>query len=144
MAKRYSLSEKEKELILDVIKGMLLQHPQISFVYLHGSFLLEECFADIDLAVYLNSLKNVDKAKVTEYEIRLEMELEKAINYPVDLRVLNFAPLSFKYGVIKKGTLLFETDEEHRASFQERTLDLYFDFEPYRKRYFKEALGFEI
>ncbi len=77
------------------------------------------------------------------YEIELEIKLEETLKYPMDVRVLNYAPLSFQYQVIKNGNLLFEKDGDCRVDFQTKTLDFYFDFAPFRKQYLKEVLGFE-
>ncbi len=80
----------------------------------------------------------------TLYEIDLKMQLEKLINFPVDARVLNSAPLSFQSSVIKTGRLLFSKNEDLRIDFQVLTLKMYFDFEPYRRRYMKEVFSIEI
>ena len=84
-------------------------------------------------------------ASVLEYELQMETDLMKALKkYIVDVRVLNGAPLSFKYNVIKDGIVLLSKDDDKRADFEEKTIILYLDFLPYRKSYLKETLGVEV
>lgn len=74
-------------------------------------------------------------------ELKLEAELYNLIQYPVDVRILNGAPLSFRYNVIKHGRHLAVLDDDARCDFEEATVSNYFDFAPYRKMYLQEALG---
>jgi hypothetical protein len=62
-------------------------------------------------------------------------------NLPVDLRILNDAPLSFRYNVIRYGRPVFVRDSDARFEFVEATLRGYFDFAPYREMYLRETLG---
>ncbi|NPV29750.1 MAG: nucleotidyltransferase domain-containing protein [Firmicutes bacterium] len=109
---------RKKEVILAKIKNLLEAQPEISFAYAHGSFLEQETFGDIDLAIYLSP---VPAGSGTYYELALESALEELIHYPVDLRILNEAPLSFKYSVLRNGTRILEKDEDLRVAFQEQT-----------------------
>jgi hypothetical protein len=121
------------------IRDFLASRSDLAFAYLHGSFLTEDRFHDIDIAVYL---KTVPSSPV-QAELEIEMKLIEAIGreYPVDARLLNTAPVSFRYGVIKNGDPIFVADEEARTSFVETTLSSHFDFAPFHKRYLKETLG---
>ena len=47
---------------------MLIKHEEISFAYLHGSFIKGDAFQDIDVAVYLGRMP----ASVLEYELHWE------------------------------------------------------------------------
>ncbi len=138
-AKRHKKIPKDKRTAIENnLKEVLEKHPKISFAYLHGSFIKDEGFGDIDVAVYL---KDIPPSPL-DYELKLETELMDAVGcYTVDVRVLNMSPLSFKYNVIKDGVLLIVRDDELRAQFQETTLINYFDFAPYRNNYLKETLG---
>ena len=64
--------------------------------------------------------------------------------YIVDVRILNGAPLSFKYNLIKDGIVLLSKDDDKRVDFEEKTIVLYLDFLPYRKLYLRETLGVEV
>lgn len=142
MEKRHrKISDAEKEAIKKDLKKVLEKHPEISFAYLHGSFIKEQGFKDIDIAVYLIETPS----SILDYELKLETELMgAAVHYQVDVRVLNSSPLSFRYNVIKEGIPLIVRDDDKRAEFQENTLIDYFDFAPYRKMYLKEVLGVGI
>ncbi len=138
--KKYNISKYEKEKIFDSIKNILIKLPEIIFAYVHGSFTEKKGFGDIDLAVFLKDDEISDQ--ILKYEIELEIKLEESIKYPLDVRVLNNAPLSFKYNVIKRGTLLFEKEADSRVDFETKTLNFYFDFAPFRKQYLEEVLNF--
>jgi hypothetical protein len=105
---------------------------------LHGSFAIGDRFKDIDIAVYLDPLPS----SPLQVELEIETELGDAIKkYPVDVRVLNNSPLSFRYNVIKHGEPIVAHDDDLRSDFVETTLSNYFDFSPFLKIYLKEALG---
>ncbi|MCK9419490.1 MAG: nucleotidyltransferase domain-containing protein [Nitrospirae bacterium] len=141
MKKFNELTETKKITVQNTLKSVLEKHPDICFAYLHGSFVKREDFNDIDVALYLVSRP----AAPLEYELSLEAEFMDVVRkYPVDVRVLNTAPLSFRYNVIKEGVLLIVNDDEKRTGFQEATLADYFDFAPYRMLYLKEALGIGV
>jgi hypothetical protein len=61
--------------------------------------------------------------------------------YPIEVRVLNKAPLLFRYNVLRYGEPVLVFDDDLRCDFVEATLANYFDFAPFRKMYLKEALG---
>ncbi|AGK60562.1 hypothetical protein Asulf_00541 [Archaeoglobus sulfaticallidus PM70-1] len=75
-----------------------------------------------------------------DYELKLSAEIEKAVRLPVDVRVLNSAPLSFKYKTIK-GELLTSKNEEIRFRFIERILMEYLDFKPIEEKIIEEILA---
>jgi predicted nucleotidyltransferase len=137
LRKRYSLEKKKRSVILDKIKDMLDAQGEISFAYVHGSFLDGETFGDIDIAVYLYPLP--PRANIY-YEFALENAVEEQTGYPVDVRIINEAPLSFKFSVLRNGKCILEKDEDIRVAFQEQTVSMYYDFAPFRERYLKEAL----
>jgi predicted nucleotidyltransferase len=136
--KRYIIHPDEKKAMYEVLSNSLATDDNILFAYVHGSFVSDEHFNDIDVAVYV---KNVP-ALTVEYELNLELQLMKCLGkYIVDVKVLNQAPLSFQYNVIRRGKLLFAIDDDERSEFQEKTVLLYLDFLPYRKRYLQEVCG---
>lgn len=44
------------------------------------------------------------------FEMELEAELERLISMSVDVRVINHAPLTFAYNVLKEGSVLVDKD----------------------------------
>ena len=134
-------SKAERDAIESALKGLIEKHAEVVFAYVHGSFGRGEAFSDIDITLYLGDIP----ASPLEYELSLEAECSEVIaRFPADVKVLNAAPLSFRYHVIKDGKLLIERDGEKRAGFQEATLADYFDFAPYRALYVKEVLGLGV
>ena len=135
------IDKVSKKAVKEAIREVLKNHEEILFAYLHGSFVKKDAFHDIDVAIYLERMP----ASVLEYELQMETDLMKALRkYIIDVRVLNGAPLSFKYNVIKDGIVLLSKDDDKRADFEEKTIVLYLDFLPYRKLYLRETLGVEV
>jgi len=136
--KFFQISSVTKERVTEEIKAFLRGQPDIIFAYLHGSFLRADRFRDIDVALFLRN----PASSTLQAEIRLETELAKVIKkFPVEIKVLNHAPLSFRYNVIKDGSVIAVLDDALRCEFVESTLRDYFDFAPFRKLYLKEALS---
>ena len=126
------LSEKIKMRI----RKILAEREEVIFAYIHGSF-NEDHFRDVDIAVYVEEDKVED---FLNYELELSMKIEEVIRLPVDVRVLNSAPLSFRYRAIR-GELLISKNEELRFRFVEETLMEYLDFKPIEDRILREILS---
>ncbi|EFK06143.1 putative toxin-antitoxin system, toxin component [delta proteobacterium NaphS2] len=125
------------------IHAVLRERPEILFGYLHGSVLLSQDPKDIDIAVFLvpdvyDKLRKMGNMSL-DFTIPLEMTLEKEIAMPVDLQILNDAPLRFKYTAVSKGQLVIDLDSRIRSDFESITRVKYFDFRPKREAYLKEA-----
>jgi len=131
-------TKSEKEKVKEIITDILKKREEILFSYIHGSF-MENDFRDIDIAVYLG-----DNKQFLKYELKMEREIEDVIGFPVDVRVINQAPLSFRFNVIKNGILLFSNDENIRCDFESLGIVEYHDFDYQMKNYRKEAMGIEI
>ncbi|MEQ9714074.1 MAG: type VII toxin-antitoxin system MntA family adenylyltransferase antitoxin [Candidatus Asgardarchaeia archaeon] len=121
--KYYTLSQEERIKIEKKIKDILSHDENIIFAFIHGSFISGNPFRDIDIAVFLKDEKDAF-SYVTRYSAKIEIE----IKYPIDLHVLNEAPLTFQYHAITKGKLLLSRDELTLDLFIERTLKKYWDF----------------
>lgn len=134
------LNEEQRERIKKKMADFLHKKPDIIFAYLHGSF-LEGHFRDIDVAVYLTK---ITEREAVQYELNLENELGKFTGSWADVRILNHAPLSFRFSVIKNGILLFSKDERIRCDFECLTIVEYQDVDFLRKIYRMEALGIKV
>jgi hypothetical protein len=66
--------------------------------------------------------------------------LSRKTGYPVDVRVLNNAPVSFVYNVLK-GKLIFEKNEDVRCQVMENTIRSYLDMKPILYLATKEAFS---
>jgi len=105
---------------------LLFKDKEILFAYLHGSFLEQAEFNDIDVGLCLDE-KSIPEIDPVDYEILLSLKLEKEIEGTVDVKILNFPPLCFKYQV-SCGKLLFSRNELKREEFLCSVWREYFDF----------------
>jgi len=135
----HTISAQVREWAVDELKRALALHPEVAFAYLHGSFVSEPVFRDLDVAVYLDP-EVPDRKPPWQYESELGSELEAALRMPVDVRVLNCAALSFRYQAVK-GHLLAAREADLVDEFRARTWDDYFDFAPFARRYLREVLS---
>ena len=141
--KRYrNLPESKRAEILKVLERALEKEQGLCAVYVHGSFIKEGPFHDIDIALYYYPTPEFN---LLDKELGIEVALEEALIragfcVPVDVRIINRAPLSFRYHVIKEGKLLLVREDNRRVDFEVLTLTQYFDFAPFRAAYLKEVL----
>jgi hypothetical protein len=134
----HQLSKKEKEEIKKGLGSILAGRKEVIFAYLYGGFLSAAWFRDLDIAVFMDE-KKVGIREALDYEISLSLEIEKMLRLPIDVKVLNYAPLSFRYEVTK-GEVIFSRDEEARFTFLEETWHRYQDFAPVEKQFIREML----
>ena len=131
-----------KDNVIKEIRDIIEKDSVVLFAYLHGSFLENSSYHDIDVAIYLKEEKGITPLVMQEKEFKLSSMLEQRYrNTRFDVRILNLAPISFKYQVIKNGLLLFTKDEEKLTNFEMATIPHYLDFSIYRKRYLREVLS---
>lgn len=110
------------------IEKVLDGFQEIEFAYLFGSFLEREVCRDIDLAVYVS--KDYSPYEKMKFSLKIGRELEKAIKprCEFDVKILNYAPLSFQYEIIKTGKVLFSRDEVKRIRYEAHILSRYLDY----------------
>jgi len=129
MIVRRQLSQEDKEQIVERLRHLLARRDEVQFACLHGSFLEPQGgFRDIDIGVWVEPSR-VDKKNALDYEWELDAWLERHIPHPIDLKVLNYAPLGFRYAA-SGGRLLYARDEVAWYDFRERTWEEYLDFAP--------------
>ncbi len=133
---RHHLPTDHRDRIVDLLSAHVLKnHPEIAAAYIFGSFATAGPFADIDVALLLGDLPTDPLG----YEFALESDFERIAGFPVDVRILNPAPLSFQYQVIRRGRIIADRDPTFRADFMSLALKKYFDFAPFRRRYLQEV-----
>lgn len=134
--KKHSLTTPERTRVRARIADRLrLSFLEITAVYIFGSFVGQDGFGDVDVGILLST---DEPAQPLAYELNIENLLEKEIGFPVDVRILNGAPLSFKQNVIRNGLLIVDNDPNRRAAFEGNVRKQYFDFSRFRERYLKE------
>lgn len=132
---KHFLEQTQKENVVKQIVSALTEYDEIILAYVFGSFIQSDYFSDIDLGILLEETL----ATPLNIELQLEIALEDIVHYPIDVRILNQAPLSFCQNVIRYGRVVLEKDANLRADFMGRILKQYFDFAPFRRRYLKEV-----
>jgi uncharacterized protein len=127
-------------MIAESIKAQLQQSlqpiPGLCFAMLYGSAVDSEHFRDLDVGLWVDR-EIVSKAQELAFGFDLAAKLEKVLSFPVDVRVINNAPLAFRYNV-SKGIPLLINDEDRFTHFLERTWDEYLDFAPVAMQYLQE------
>jgi len=107
---------------------------RVACAYLFGSVARGEAGpgSDVDVAVLLGA---PPPATLQGAGFRLEGDLERALGRPVDLVVLNRAPVDLVHRVLHDGVLVFEADRSARVRFEVRARNQYFDLRPILDRY---------
>ena len=129
---------EERRRITETVKEVLRQDRNIVFAFLYGSFIDSAAFRDIDVGVFV---RNVAASSFVDRQLTLSRQIEDALPMPlcVDVKVINRAPLPFRFNVIR-GELLLCRDDEMLEEFMVSTARKYLDFAPVRRRYIKEAM----
>lgn len=136
----FTPGEEEKALVLQRLAGFVSGYDEISFAYIFGSFVHDPGFHDLDIGVYLvgDIFYALYEKTTFDYEFQMGVSLEKLLNYPVDVKVLNRAPVPLCYAVTQ-GKLLFSRDEPARYAWVEKTWDYYLDM-----KYFLKSSLFDL
>ena len=132
-------SERDREQIAGALRRELEARPEVVLALLHGSFSKGGAYRDIDVAVWLDPgrLSLDDRFR---YALDLSVHLQLQLGSPIDVRVLNDAPLAFRYHALQ-GRPLVLRDETFLDELRARTWDDYLDFQPFARQYLREALG---
>ena len=68
-------------------------------------------------------------------ELTIQGDIEAISGFsPVDVRIINQAPLLVQGRIIQEGVLLYEQDRARRIAFEIATRKRYFDFAPVARR----------
>lgn len=150
----FQCTAEERERLFSILRESLAAREDILFAYVYGSFGAGNPFHDIDVGVYLTGECEREDVWV---DIELARNLELAVwrarvtcqsgsnkdvrrpRIPLDVRVLNKAPVVFSYHVLQ-GHLLFSRGEDVRVSWAVQTVSRYLDMKPLRHAALKEAM----
>lgn len=135
------LSAKKKEVIIRKISDILRAKEHILFAYIFGSFSLEDTFKDIDIGIFITDIKVKSPLRL---ELEMEVDLEDAIHIPVDIRIINDAPLTFIYNILKSGIVIVDKNKSLRGDFEGLIYKKYFDFQHLRREYLREIMNAPI
>jgi predicted nucleotidyltransferase len=134
--RQFTIDLEKRESIVRPIVAQLAQHPEILAIVLYGSFLNRERFRDIDLALLVDE-RRLPSERFLDYELDRLEELSRLSKFPLDIRIVNRAPVLFRYAVTQ-GRVLFCREERTWVEFRERTWKEYLDFEPVARLYIQE------
>jgi len=133
----HSMSETQREQLIMRLQSTLGAHPNVVFAYLYGSFAEGFPFHDIDVGV---CLAHAPASKATELGLELSATFSELMGLPVDVRVLNYAPVPFAYHVLR-GRLLADRDPDTRSRITENVVARYLDIRPLLRQAAKEAFA---
>jgi predicted nucleotidyltransferase len=127
--------------VLQQLQGFFNRnHAGIVCVYVYGSMARgEACGAsDIDVAVLY-----AQEPPLTLDGLGLELgsTLERLLGKPVDLVILNRAPLDLIHRVLRDGVLVYDSDPSSRIRFEVQARSAYFDLLPYLRQYRRATPG---
>jgi len=129
------LSPRGKKVVMEKISDTLKAKEYILFAYIFGSFASDNVFKDIDVGIFVSRVGNEPPLKL---EVQLEGEIGDAIGIPVDIRIINNAPVPFVYNVLKGGTVIVDNNRSFRSDFEGLVYKRYFDFQHLRNEYLRE------
>ena len=133
MLRRMDVGERER--VATRLAHELGQEAGVAFAYLHGSFVGGTAFHDVDVAVFA-ALASAEAFPV----VALTERLSAAVALPVDVRLLNDAPVSFAYHAFR-GRLLCSRDEDLLTGVLEDTARCYLDIAPLLRQATREAFA---
>jgi len=92
--------------------------------------------SDIDLGLLLGDSGQTK----TKLIIDIQMDIEELFHpTPVDVIILQNAPLEMRFQIIKTGEIIYCRDDEFRTDFEDVTLRDYLDFKPFLDMYQREV-----
>ena len=133
----HTVSPAQREQICMRLQKELGQVPGIQFAYLYGSLLDSDRIHDVDVGLFLDGLTTAHQTTLLD---NLSVTLRAAVHIPVDLRILNDAPLTFLYHVLR-GRLLFCRDEAFLTDLMEDIPRRYLDLAPFLRISTKDAFA---
>lgn len=125
--KKQYIDTATRELIIAVLKEEFSKNDAVVFAYLHGSCAEGGSFRDIDIAAFVNR-----HCREIEFESDLSYELTEKTSYPVEVVVINKAPVAFQMAVLRKGIVLFSRSEDVRTDFIEDVSKRYIEYTRFR------------
>lgn len=138
MRRERKSSTEEKDVLIERISNILKTKEYVLFAYIFGSFASGERFNDIDVGIFISGERTRSPLRL---ELEIENELEDSVRMPVDVRIINNAPLSFIYNILKNNIVVVDKDRSFRTEFEGLIYKKYFDFQHLRREYLREIIN---
>jgi len=121
LGKTYSLPIEEREAIINRLCELLKSKSEVVFAVVFGGFLEKQLFRDLDLGVYIKNFRG-DIIDAAVYAEKLSAELTREIGIPVDVVVLNYAPMWLRLRALK-GKVIIDKDPILRLALKLAAID---------------------
>ncbi|MEN4017557.1 MAG: nucleotidyltransferase domain-containing protein [Methanobacterium sp.] len=118
------------------VKEFLQKQDYVELTYLFGSVALQRAgkLSDVDLAVFLD--ESLDKKEKFRKKLRLIADLEDILKIDrLDLVIMNDAPLSLNFEIIKANYPLFIRNKDLKVDLEQYIISRYLDRQYYDKRW---------
>ena len=129
----------DRDEVVRVLADRLASEPDVNFAYLFGSVAKGRTrgASDVDVAVHFAHEGDAEETRTPsdrlDRALELEARLERAMGRPVQVVVLNDAPLELRYNVLAHGVLITAPDDHARRRFYVDTGWRYYDMAPARE-----------
>lgn len=118
------------------VKEFLQKQDQVELAYLFGSVAQQRAgkLSDVDLAIFLD--ESLDKYERFKIKLRLISDLEDILKTDrLDLVIMNDAPISLNFEIIKANYPLFIRDKNLKVDLEQYIMSRYLDRQYYNKRW---------
>lgn len=136
----YNVAMSQARAIQNKLRSFFKKEKSVVFVYVFGSVAQGKTNleSDVDLAIYLDEEKAGD---LFEKRLSLIEKIQSLLRKSTEVIVLNeIKSTFFKFVIIKEGKIIFERDHGKRVDFELRTMQEYYDFQPFLEEYNKAYL----
>jgi predicted nucleotidyltransferase len=112
--------------------------PNVAAVYLFGSQARGTARAgsDVDLGILY---RTAPKSTLLDQPFELMAQLASALGEPIDIVVMNTAPVDLVHRILRDGQILLEPDRSKRIAFEVQARNAYFDLLPILQRYRRKS-----
>ncbi|MGZ8383286.1 MAG: nucleotidyltransferase domain-containing protein [Nitrospira sp.] len=133
----HTIRPEQREDVLAKLRVELAKTSGLRFAYVYGSVLESDRIHDVDVGIFFDVPMVAQQMNMMD---ALSVTLSAAVGFPVDIRVLNEAPLPFLYHVLR-GRLLLCRDETFLTDMLEDVARRYLDLAPFLRNGTKDAFA---
>ncbi|MBS4029894.1 MAG: nucleotidyltransferase domain-containing protein [Clostridiales bacterium] len=124
----------DREEIINKVKALLADRPEVRFAYLFGSVASgrDHAGSDVDIAVRFKA--GTDVMQRFNFRLALMNELPVVLNRHVDIVDLHSASLTLRHYIMRDSILLLERDKAERVRYEVASRREYFDMKHHLDR----------